>query len=389
MKIKCQPEDFVVEELTDLKSAGGAFALYRLHKQSIGTPEAVEAICRRWNIARQRISYGGLKDRHAETSQHLTIHRGPKRGLRQTHFSVDYLGQTSRPFGPTDISANRFEIVLRDIAEQKLGTIVEKLDSAAKVGLPNYFDEQRFGSVGESGQFVAQPWCLGDYEKALWLALAEENRHDRPDEQEQKRILRELWGKWQEAKDQLARSHRRSVVTYLVDHPHDFRRALALIRVDLRRLYLSAFQSHLWNQLLADWLRAKLPESERVEVELGPANVIFWKRLPAELEPELVALQLPLPAARQQEMPADLRVLVDRVVNANGLQLRELRVKYPRDSFFSKGNRRAVVQPVNLQHFAGDDGLYPNKKCVTVRMDLPRGSYATILVKQLGIVAAG
>ena len=35
------------------------------------------AVRRRWRIDFRRLSYGGLKDRHAVTSQFLTIFRGP------------------------------------------------------------------------------------------------------------------------------------------------------------------------------------------------------------------------------------------------------------------------------------------------------------------------
>ncbi|MBC7815791.1 MAG: hypothetical protein IAG10_02705 [Planctomycetaceae bacterium] len=48
MKLKCLPEDFRVTELTDRATNGrGPFALYRLTKQSLGTPEAIDAILRR------------------------------------------------------------------------------------------------------------------------------------------------------------------------------------------------------------------------------------------------------------------------------------------------------------------------------------------------------
>ncbi len=81
---------------------------------------------------------------------------------------------------------------------------------------------------------------MGDYERALYLAIAEANSHDRPREKEQKEILRQLWGNWLECKAKLDRSHRRSIVTYLVDHPTDFKaRALALLRSDLRSIYMA------------------------------------------------------------------------------------------------------------------------------------------------------
>ena len=61
MKLKCLPEDFQVTELTDRPTHGrGSFAIYRLTKRSLGTPEAIDAILWRWNLARQQVSYGGL-----------------------------------------------------------------------------------------------------------------------------------------------------------------------------------------------------------------------------------------------------------------------------------------------------------------------------------------
>jgi tRNA pseudouridine13 synthase len=115
MKLKRLPEDFQVEELTAFAADGGPFALYRLTKQSIGTPEAVTAVLQRWKLPRRAVSYGGLKDRHAVTHQYLTIQSGPRRDLRQTNLELVYQGQASRAFGPKDISGNRFQITLRDL----------------------------------------------------------------------------------------------------------------------------------------------------------------------------------------------------------------------------------------------------------------------------------
>ena len=78
MKIKQRPEDFRVEELTSaVASDTGEFAFYRLDKTGWTTPDALSAIRRRWQVDFRRLSYGGLKDRHAVTSQHITIFRGP------------------------------------------------------------------------------------------------------------------------------------------------------------------------------------------------------------------------------------------------------------------------------------------------------------------------
>ena len=39
---------------------------------------------RRWRLDLSRLSYGGLKDRHAQTVQYLTVRHGPRRGTGES-----------------------------------------------------------------------------------------------------------------------------------------------------------------------------------------------------------------------------------------------------------------------------------------------------------------
>ncbi len=383
MKVKCQPEDFQVEELTDFPLDGGPYAVYRLTKRGVGTPEAVELVARCWNLPRRRIAYGGLKDRHALTTQHVTIHAGPQRNLTRPNLTLEYLGQASRPFQPSDIRANRFVVVVRDVRPSQVPVVERALQAVETDGLANYFDDQRFGSVGASGQFVAVPWCRGDYERALWLALAEPYEHDRSDEKRQKRLLRQHWGDWARCKELLGRSHRRSLVSFLADRPNDFRGALARLRQDLRSLYLAAFQSHVWNRLLAEVLRQECGDERLVPVRLRFGPVPFPCGLSEAERGRLSELTLPLPSARIRHEIGPYGPLVERILSDYGLTLRQMRVKYPRDSFFAKGWRRAWVVPSSLSWQFEPDERYSGHSKVTLRFELPRGSYATLLVKRL------
>src|SRR5690348_13051 len=200
MKLKRLPEDFQVTEESPLRSDDGPFGLYRLTKQSLSTLEAVDAIARRWNLPRAQIAFAGLKDKHALTTQHLTIHGGPRRGWSESNLAVEYVGQVARAIHASDILANRFVIVIRDLTAAEVENATRNAAFLAADGVPNYFDDQRFGSLGESGEFIARPWCLGDYERALWLAIAEPNVHDRPADRDDKQCLRDHWGRWDECK---------------------------------------------------------------------------------------------------------------------------------------------------------------------------------------------
>jgi tRNA pseudouridine13 synthase len=383
MKLKRIVEDFQVEEQVALSPQGGPFALYRLTKQSLGTPEAIDAILHRWNLGRGQVAYAGLKDRHALTKQFITIKGGPRQRLSQENLQLEYLGQTGRPIHARDITANSFVVVLRDLDDSELAAASRSLAEVAAAGLPNYFDDQRFGSLGQSGEFIARPWCLGDYERALWLALAEPNVHDTPDDRTQKQILRDQWGQWPRCKELLARSHRRSIVTYLVDKPGDFRRALALVRQDLRSIWLAAFQSHLWNQILAALLREVCRPEQLAGQTIAGRELPFFTALDEPQRELIAATLLPLPSARLHLDEGPLKALYDQALAAEGITLREIRVKYPRDAFFSKGERPALFAPADLGHDAAADDLYPGRQKLTLRFTLPRGSYATIFVKRI------
>ncbi len=382
MKLKRQPEDFQVEELTNFPLGRGVFAFYRLHKQGLGTPEAIEAILRRWRIERWRVGYGGLKDRHADTIQYLTIQHGPAKGLQHTHFQLEYLGRADRAYTAGDIRANRFKITLRSLSKEHIEQAVKVLRSLPDAGVPNYFDDQRFGSLGESGEFIARPWILGDYERAVWLALADPTPSDQAEEREEKRLLREHWGDWHKLKQLLSRSHRRSIVTYLCDHPTNFRGAIARIRVDLRSIYVAAFQSALWNGMLADWLEQVCPENLTLRT-FRMGNLPFYRDLSSGAAQQLRATRLPLPSARLKLEPGPVRALVEQSLAKRGLTLREIRIKYPRDSFFSKGWRDAVLIPEHLAHTTDNDELYRGRQKLELQFELPRGAYATMIVKAI------
>src|SRR5262245_7531506 len=99
MQIKCRPEDFRVEELPiAAPAAPGRYAVDRLTKRDLGTMEAVAAICRKWNLPSRRVSYAGLKDRHASTVQYLTILDGPARRLETARFELAPLDRLAHPY---------------------------------------------------------------------------------------------------------------------------------------------------------------------------------------------------------------------------------------------------------------------------------------------------
>jgi tRNA pseudouridine13 synthase len=389
MKLRQRPEDFRVEEFPSVTPsppgvAGGPFAFYRLDKRGWTTPDALNALRRRWKVDFRRLSYGGLKDRHADTTQYLTIHNGPEKHHDQGGFKVTYLGRLGEPYTSEHIRANGFMVTLRSLSAADAERAQAALPEVADVGVPNYFDDQRFGSVGEGTAFVAREMVLGNFEQALKLALAAPYEHDRAEAKKEKAILTARWGDWPAAKAELPRGHARSIIDYLVHHPADFRGACARLRPELQGLYLSAWQSHLWNQMLARWLADRVPADQLIPIHLKTGDVVMPRAMPEAVRPEWDALALPLPSARLKFDPsAPWAGVVSAVMAEAGIPLDQMRIRGMQQPFFSKGERIARIPVANLAAEAGDDELNRGRRKLTLRFELPRGCYATMIVKRL------
>jgi tRNA pseudouridine13 synthase len=385
MKVKQQPDDFRVEELTGVTPGDrGPFAFYRLEKRGWTTPDALAAIRRRWQIAPQRLNYGGLKDRHADTIQYLTIYQGPRRGLNHQAVTLRYLGQVPAPYSSRDIVANRFGITLRDLTPLAAAQAVAEGSVVGRDGVPNYFDDQRFGSVPEGNDFVAKRMVLGQFEDALKLALTAPYEFDPSEEKQIKATLLECWGRWPECKERLPRSHARSLVGYLVHHPTDFRAALARTRPELQGMYLSAYQSYLWNAILADKIGELVPADRSRPVRLRVADLPMPISLDDRQRSVLQSLSIPLPAARSRFDPdAPWAGAAQRVLAAEGLTWEQLKIRGMRKPFFTRAEREAWLVPSNLSASAGPDERHPGRAKLELAFELPRGSYATMIVKLL------
>jgi tRNA pseudouridine13 synthase len=383
MKLKQRPEDFKVEELTDVVAgADGDFALYRLTKRGWTTTAAMETIARRWKLERRRLAWGGLKDRHAETVQYFSVLRGPRRRLRQQDLAVDYLGQAPEAYESHHIRANRFDITIRDVSDVELKHAFLELAEVREYGVPNYFDDQRFGSV-VNGQFIARFMLLGQYEQALRCAVTAPYDHDRARSKQVKRLLAERWGDWPSLADALPDSKGRQIVQYLFHNPADFPGAFALLPHAMRTIYLAAYQSHLWNRILARWLELNCRPEQLSHLHTDDGRLPIHRMLAPDQLVSLRALSLPLPTARWQPADDPRRALVEAVLAEENLSLADLRFKGHRAMFFSKGERQALSLPDNLQSDTAIDEYVPGQSTIRLRFALSRGAYATLIVKRI------
>jgi tRNA pseudouridine13 synthase len=149
------PERFFVEEIP-LQKGGtkGRYALLKVRKRDMTTAQLVDVIARSAEIAPRDVGYAGLKDKHADTIQYLTIPRYAlkrlHKGLKSERIALLETEASVKPLKPGMLKANRFRIVLHRLAPEEAGRLEKVFRHIAQEGFPNYFGFQRFGRNKEN-----------------------------------------------------------------------------------------------------------------------------------------------------------------------------------------------------------------------------------------------
>jgi tRNA pseudouridine13 synthase len=299
---------------------------------------------------------------------------------------LEPLGRVDQPMRGELLAGNRFGILLRDLPDAAAaGLVRRRAGFAARAGVPNYFDEQRFGSLRRGEGFIAGRLMAGDFEGALRLHLAAPSRLDSPRERERRQALDGLWGRWDEAFAALPRGSDRDAVGLLRAHPGDFAGAFELIDRRLAQLYLFAFQSYLWNEILARLLARQLPAAGLFRLKYAAGELVFFDSADDAALAEFRNLLIPLPARKAEYRPGPLADAASEALAAAGVALEDLHLKGLKHLSFRGGERPALVVPGEMKTGADEaDEFYAGRRKLRLEFTLPPGSYATLVVKYVG-----
>ena len=86
---------------------------------------------------------------------------------------------------------------------------------------------------------------------------------------------------------------------------------------------------------------------------------------------------------RRSAMGHPRLALVREVLAGEGLELEQMKLKGFHKVFFSRGERAVLCLPRGLEGRAEDDERHPGRRKLLLSFELPRGAYATLIVKRL------
>lgn len=381
MKLKQTVDDFCVEEISDIKISQekDAYKVYLLEKKSIDIIYLLSYLSKKYTVPRSAFGIAGLKDKHASTKQYVTVSSKYDLTVQaEKNFSFVCIGYTNKPLRIGDLLANRFKIIVRDLKTSDLETIQQKAKMLSFVGVPNYFDSQRFGSAVH-GQFIAKQLIRGDYEAAVKIYLTTYSKSEHKNVKAEKRKILEAWRNLDKIQIQNNRFNR-IIKAYLTTG--SWLHAYKQIPYNLRELFVSAYQSYIWNECIKELLRQVLGKDKLCVVKYSVGELLYFKNITPDDSSKLPkTFKLISPVMHCSDTEHTIR---DKILAREGLVLEAFDIKQRTDTFFKEYDRSVLLMPHNvvLENSTKDE-LNNKAYKMTISFELPKGCYATVVTKAL------
>jgi tRNA pseudouridine13 synthase len=249
-KVKTRPEDFVVEERLSLpdmvtEPREGYLPVYRVEKRALDTMHMARELS---NALRGRVSYAGLKDKRAVAVQYATPTSGRSRRpakVETEKFTAAVVGYVPRPLGRASLVGNSFFVVLRECCAEAEVRANEALQAAREGRIPNFYGLQRFGSSGPGTHRIGRAMVTGGFMDAVRTILDIEG-----DPELEGAFGAGDFGSLSRMLPK-ERDIELAVARELVRHPGDWVKALRAVPVNLRRLFVQAYQSYIFNRTMS------------------------------------------------------------------------------------------------------------------------------------------
>ncbi len=382
--IKTSVDDFRVAEIPLYEACGqGDHTYIQIRKRGIPTPAAVERLARYMGVGRMAIGFAGMKDAQAVTTQWLSIEHADEARLAMFNDRQMEIIATTRHTNKLKtghLAGNRFTIRIRQVGADDLVNAQAILDVLARRGVPNYFGEQRFGLRGDTA-LLGRALIAEDVQEFIEIFLGRPAKDDPVDCREARTAFDA--GDFDRARK--AWPH----------HYADQRRALAAYRkkqrpgpavgaIDkrLKRLFVSAFQSEIFNAIVARRIESLDQVFTGGWAQKHENGAMFQVTDAAAEADRATAFEIspagPIVGYRSNLGEGEPGAIEQAALEQFGVTPEQFRIAGP---LKVKGTRRALrfqAQGLICQPGSDEAGEF-----LEVAFTAPSGSYATVLLREL------
>ena len=376
--IKLRNEDFKVVELivdsiskdiSKFPDKSYRFPVFLLHKSGMDSNHAVIEIS---NQLGTRIKVLGIKDSKAETTQYATSEGSKFREGKTTHTNLTLLGYSKHSLKKSHIMGNQFQIKISNVTKGNISEFISQLQN-----IPNFYGLQRFGSERLVTHLVGREIIKRNFKRAVELFLCHTTEHDTQFSKEIREKCKDPnnYGRVLKIVPR-GMDLERNILRALVNGK-DYVGALRSVPINIRRLFVHAYQAYMFNETLSDSI-------EKGETIINCSNDDFCFKLENQLtlgkllkytgqDSSNLVPAMHLPGYSFKPTEGRFEKNLSFIMKEENISSKDFYLKEMQELSVEGGFRQL---PLLVNDFSYSDNL-------SISFKIPVGSYATILLREL------
>jgi tRNA pseudouridine13 synthase len=402
-----QSESYVKRGLLSSSATKERYLLCVLVKRNWDMFQALRLIAEQLDISTKYIHFAGIKDAKGVTAQHITVGGVTAEEIQKIQvkdIKIRPIGYFRSKLSSYFLFGNNFHITIKAVSHPKstikkrITKTIEELEAIG--GVPNFFGHQRFGTTRPITHLVGKAIVKGNFRRAAMLFLAKPSPHEHPESRQAREQLQATQDFKQALKNFPKQLHyERLMLRHLAKKPDDYVDAFRRLPIKLRELFPQAYQSYLFNKFLSRRIACGLP---LVRAEVGDyvvnvecsglpmltmhkiASVEALTEINKAIEVGKMRLAIPLIGFKQRaslgvQGEIEKQILEDESISQESFKISAM------SEITMRGELRTVITPLNnfSLNEISEDSANPSKHKAEVSFTLYRGSYATILLREL------
>jgi len=386
--IKRATDQFIVEELLDnvsldLKEVSDdqhVYPLYLLQKEGVDSSHAIKETELATGLKFKAV---GLKDAKATTKQYVSSARKRKDAREHIvtkHCALDLVGYTIRPITKGNLVGNRFTITVtgftcdNDDLERNISALEEKIQGNR---IANFYGYQRFGSSRAVTHLVGREIVKRNFKEAVELFLCHPGRYDNKETIEIREACKDYSNFPKVLKIMPEQMDLERVLLQELASSNDPIKALRKLPITIRRLFVQAYQSYLFNRSLSKAIKEgyDIGSARNGDVCLHVANnnIVGTRRF----DENVTAMQLPAMPIVGYAFRDNNRFssIAKSVLEEAGVHKNDFYVKEMQELSVEGGFRSMSLLCSQFSHVLD--------KSLQLAFVLYKGCYATVLLREL------
>jgi len=401
--IRQQPEDFVVEELTNrIEGANGKYLLVELAKKNWDIHHLVRELARILRISQKRFGWAGTKDKRALTKQRISIFDVSEVDIERVRLKdveLKVIGRANKRISLGDLWGNRFKITVRNIELSQEETLerARAITKELEKGVPNFFGVQRFGESRPVTHIVGEAIMRGNFKEAALIYIAKPFEGEAEEIKKARQHVSDT-GDFKEGLKlfPVRFQFERAMMNRLIAHPEDYRGAFKVLSPKLAQMFLHAYQSYIFNIILSRRIGEGLSIHEAYDGdivcfrnEMGMPDTSRLQRVTKDnleginnlINRGRAFVTAPLVGYDTQLAEGKPGEIERGVISGLNIDLEGFRVP-AMSELASKGLRREVILPFKPGFSAAADELNEGKTKLMLEFTLQKGGYATTVLRE-------